>query len=72
MALKKKTWEPLQISINRRSHFRQKEKELLEIQNFFKTNTLSKEALSKPLKPPSSTLEVYKERSSIGSSLNVL
>jgi hypothetical protein len=32
--------------------------------------SLSKEALSKVLKPPSSTLEVYKERSSVGSTLN--
>jgi hypothetical protein len=49
----------------------------LEIQIFFKTSfssnealSSSKEALSKVLKPPSSTLEVYKEQSSVGSSLN--
>jgi hypothetical protein len=42
----------------------------LEIQIFFKTSSSSKEALSKVLKPPLSTLEVYKERSSVGSSLN--
>ena len=38
----------------------------------FKTSSSSKEALSKVLKPLSSTLEVYKEQSSIGSSLNAL
>jgi hypothetical protein len=42
----------------------------LEIQISFKTSFSSKEALSKVIKPPSSTLEVYKERSSVGSSLN--
>jgi hypothetical protein len=41
-----------------------------EIQIFFKTSSSSKEALLKVLKPPSSTLEVYKEQSSVGSSLN--
>jgi hypothetical protein len=51
-----------------------------EIQISFKTSFASKEALAlslqarklsqRVLKPPSSTLEVYKERSSVGSSLN--
>jgi hypothetical protein len=51
-----------------------------EIQISFKTSSASKEALAlslqarklsqRVLKPPSSTLEVYKERSSVGSSLN--
>jgi len=41
-----------------------------EIQIFFKTSSSSKEALSKVLKSPSSTLEVYKERSAVGSSIN--
>jgi hypothetical protein len=43
----------------------------LEIQIFFKTNSSSKEALLKTFKSPSSTLEVYKEQGSIGSSLNL-
>jgi hypothetical protein len=64
----KRTWEPLQISINRGPQ--PKERRSLKIQIFFKTSSSSKEALSKVLKPPSSTLEVYKERSSVGSSLN--
>jgi hypothetical protein len=45
-----------------------KKKKILETQIFFKTSSLSKEvlfsskeALSKVLKPPLSTLEVYKE-----------
>jgi hypothetical protein len=64
----KRTWEPLQISINRGPQPR--EKRILELQIFFKTSSASKEALSKVLKPPSSTLAVYKEQNSIGSSLN--
>ena len=64
----KRTWEPLQISINRGPQ--PKERGNLEIQIFFKTSSSSKEALLKVLKPPSSTLEVYKQRSSVGSSLN--
>jgi len=64
----KRTWEPLQISIIRGPQ--PKGRGFMQMQIFFKTNSSSKEALSKVLKPPSSTLEVYKEQSSVGSSLN--
>jgi hypothetical protein len=46
---------------------------LIELNNLassLKPQASSKEALSKVLKPSSSTLEVYKERSFIGTSLN--
>ena len=66
------TWEPLQTSTNRGPQPRKKKKnkEFSEIQIFFKTSSSSNEVLSKVFKPPSSTLEVYKEQKSIGSSLN--
>jgi len=64
----KRTWEPLHISINRGPQPRGRG--ILEIQIFFKTSSSSNKTLSRVLKPPSSMLEVYKEQSSIGSSLN--
>jgi len=64
----KRTSEPLQISINRGPQPR--ERGILEIQIFFKTSSSSKKTLSRVLNPPSSTLEVYQEQSSIESSLN--
>ena len=67
------TWEPLQAFINRGSHPRQKKKETsLRYKIFFKKNFSNKEVLSKAIKPPLSTVEVYKEWSSVGSSLNTL
>jgi hypothetical protein len=68
----------VQISINRGPQPRGRR--ILELQISFKTNSSnketlslssSKEALSKVLKSPSSTLEVYKEQNSIGSRLKV-
>jgi len=58
----KRTWEPLQTSINRGPQPRRKEREeFLEIQISFKTSSLSKKALLKVLKPHLCTFEVYKE-----------
>ena len=57
----KKTWEPLQISINRGLQPREKKKRILEDINFLPTSfsnkeafSSNKEALLKVLKPPSS------------------
>jgi len=63
--MEKMTWELIRTSINK-GHYPRQRKKFFEIQNFFKTSTSSKEAISKVLKPSSPT------RSSIGLTLNAL
>jgi hypothetical protein len=73
VTLKKGLEIPVQTSINRGPYPRQgKEKKRGNSWRYkilFKTNSSSKEALSTALKLPSSTLEIYEERTSIESNL---